>query len=186
MPWQALIQDATNDGSHEARLWRGSLVAADALRPLELDLFCARVVEIFAVGDFMRAQGIDQYVGFSLIDEGVAFDLYARWQSPDIDGNLRGQIFLQPLVHQIEGGTDCEGRNRYADQETHLLPERRGADNIASLQSLWGCASDRRGNANSPANHQRQYLIVRRSPSGHEKDRTSSHQRGDAHATDGI
>src|SRR6266436_1949603 len=101
MPGQTLIQNAADDRGHEASLWRGSLVAADALGPLELDLFCARVIEIFSVGNFMRAQGVDQYVGFPLIDESVAFDLHAGRQSLNVDGNLRRQILLQALIHRL-------------------------------------------------------------------------------------
>ena len=51
---------------HQARLRSGSFVAADALRPLDFDLFRARVVEIFAVGNFVGTKRIDQDVGSCL------------------------------------------------------------------------------------------------------------------------
>jgi len=38
----------------------------------------------------------------------------------------------------------------------------------------------------TPADHQGQDLIVWRGPSGHKEDGARSHQRGDAHAADGI
>src|SRR5437899_6261197 len=106
MPGQSLIEDAADDRGHEAGLRRGSFVAADALRPLELDLFRARVIEILTIGNFMGSQGIDQRIGFSLVHKDVALDLYAGGQSLEIDWYLRRHVFLKPLVHQIEGGTD--------------------------------------------------------------------------------
>ncbi len=124
MPGQSLIQDAADDRSHEAGLRSGRFVAANALRPLELDLFCAGVVQILAVGNFMRAKGIDEHVGFALVEKGVALDLHAGRQSLEIDRYLRGEIFLESLVHQIESSADGEGRNGHTDQEPHLLPER--------------------------------------------------------------
>src|SRR5258708_10805307 len=185
MPWQSLIEDAADDRGHKARWRRGSFVAADPLCPLELDLFCARVIEIFAVGNVMRSQRIDQRISFSLVDKDVALDLHASGQSLEIDGYLRGKIFLQPLVHQIEGGTDGERRDCYTDQEPHLLPERRGADQIAGLEVLVGGASDGCGDPDYATNHEREHLLVGRGPSGEEKDGTSRHQCSDAHTTNG-
>ena len=49
-PRKALIEDAADYGGHQARLRRGSFVAADALRPLIFDFLEVGVVEIFAVG----------------------------------------------------------------------------------------------------------------------------------------
>src|SRR6266446_79097 len=179
MPGQALVENAADDGSHQASLRSGGLVAANALRPLEFDLFCTRVVEILAIRDFMRAKGIDERIGFALVEKSVAFDLYTRGESLNVDGNLRGQIFLQALVHQIESSTDGEGGNCYTDQKPHLLPERRGADEVAGLKVLRSGARNGGGDTHNPTNHQREHLIVRRSPSGHEEDRTSGHQGGD-------
>src|SRR6266581_2148293 len=89
------------DGGHEPRLRSGGLVAPDALRPLKLDSLGSTVVKVFTVGNFMRAQGIDQRIALALVNEGVSFDLHAGRQSLEVDRNLRGQVFLEPLVHEI-------------------------------------------------------------------------------------
>src|SRR5580704_9084321 len=134
----------------------------------------------------MGAQGVDEGIGLSVVDERVAFDLHPLRQGLEIDGNLRRQIFFQALVHQKESRADRQGRNGYTDQKSHLLPERCCAHQVAGLQVLRSGAGDGGGDANNAANHQRQHLIIGSSPAGHEKDGAGGHQRGDAHAADGI
>ena len=44
------------------------------------NLLCIAIVEIFAIGDFVRAERIDQHVVFPLVGEAIALDLHAGRQ----------------------------------------------------------------------------------------------------------
>src|SRR5205823_2116983 len=80
-----------------------------------------RVVEIFAVGNFMRAQRIDQHVALVLVGERIALDFNAGGQSLDADGNRRGDVLLQAFVHKIQGRADGHGGYGDANEKPHLL-----------------------------------------------------------------
>src|SRR5271156_6398901 len=120
-PWKLLVEDAVDDRGHQARLRSGSFVAADALRPLNFDLFCVAVVKIFAVGNYAGAECVDQRVTFAAIDEAFSFDFCAGGKRRNIYGNLRGDVFLEAHVHQVESRADGDGRNCDADKKTQLL-----------------------------------------------------------------
>ena len=134
----------------------------------------------------MGAERIDQHVALALVGERIALDFHAAGQSLDTDGNRRGDVFLQALIHQIQSRADGHGGDSDANKKPHLLPERRCADEIAGFQILRGSAGDGGGDANHPANHERENGVVRRRPSGKEENRAGGHQSGDAHAADGI
>src|SRR5438876_11993130 len=91
-----------NHGSHQPCLGSRSLVAADSLRPLEFDFLCRRIVEILSIGNLMRAQGIDENVGFYLMDKAVAFDLNALRHSLEVDVYFRGDIFFKSSIDRIQ------------------------------------------------------------------------------------
>ena len=61
-----------------------------------------------------------------------------------------------------------------------------GADEVAGFQILRGGAGNCGGDADDSADHECEDLIVGSGPSGDEEDRAGGHQRGDAHAADGI
>ena len=128
-----LVQDSADYRGHQASLRSGSLIAANALRPLVFDLFAAAVVKIFAVGDFVRAEGIDQCVGLALDIRMIRVRLLRLRQRLQGDGNLRGNILFQTFVHQVERCANRDGGNGDANQQAHLLPEGSRADQVSSL-----------------------------------------------------
>ena len=136
VPRETLIENSIDDGGHQAGLRSGSFVAADALRPLVFNFGCGGVVQVLAVGNYVRAQRIDERVVLALIGERVAFDFYAGRQGLDVNGNLGRQITFEAFVHQVQRGTDGDGGNGDANQQAHLLPEGRGANEVAGLQVL--------------------------------------------------
>ena len=115
-PGKPLIQNAADDGGHETRLRSGSLVAADALSPLKFDLVGGIVVEIFSVGNFVGAKRIDELVVLALEGKIVALNLHTGGKRLQVDGNLRGQIFFQALVHDVERDANGDGGNGDADK----------------------------------------------------------------------
>ena len=134
----------------------------------------------------MRPERIDQNVALVLVNERIALDFHTGWQRLNVYGNWRGDVFLQAFVHQIQGRADGHGGDGDAHEKPHLLPEGRGADEIAGFQILRGGAGNGGSNANHAANHEREHGIVGRSPSRQEENRAGGHQRRDAHAADRI
>jgi len=67
-----LTQNAADDGGHEAGLGRGGLLAADAGDPLDFNLAGRGRVEVLAVGQLRRAQGVQDHV-FALVVDGGGF-----------------------------------------------------------------------------------------------------------------
>ena len=61
-PGQFAREDAIDDGGHQAALRSSGLFAADALNPLDFDLASGGVVEILAVLERSRADGVEQDV----------------------------------------------------------------------------------------------------------------------------
>src|SRR5579872_1642738 len=129
-PWETLIEDAADDGSHQAGLRSRSFGAADALRPLIFDSFCARVVEIFAVGNFVRAEGVEEFVMLAAEGERFAFDFHADRKRLNVHRDLSLNVFFETAVHEIQRAADGESGDGDPDEKSHLLPERSGADKV--------------------------------------------------------
>ena len=55
---------------------------------------------------------------------------------------------------------DGERGDGDADEQAHLLPERRGADEVAGFQILRGGAGDGGGDADDSADHEREHAVV--------------------------
>ncbi len=134
----------------------------------------------------MRTQRIHQHVALVLINKRIAFDLHPARQSLYVHGNRRRDVLRQPLVHKIQRGADGYGRDRDANQKPHLLPEGSCSHQITSLQVLRSRAGNRRRDAHSPSNHQREDRVSRTGPSGEQENGARRHQRCDAHAADRI
>ena len=130
------VQDAVDHRGHQARLRRGGFVAADALHPLNFDLVRRIVVEIFAVGNNAGADGVDQYIRFSLVCIILRFDLGARRQICGIDSNLDGFVLRQTDVHQLKRSAHRENRGHGANNQSDLLLGRRGAYEKSRFQIL--------------------------------------------------
>ena len=50
----------------------------------------------------MRAERVDEGKSLAVINKNRVFDLNTARQGIDIDRNLRGNVFLESCVHQIE------------------------------------------------------------------------------------
>ena len=62
------LEDAVDDGGHEAALWGCGFFAADALDPLDFDLAGGWVVEVFAVVEGGGADGVEKDVLLCVTD----------------------------------------------------------------------------------------------------------------------
>ena len=132
-----MIQDAGDYGGHQARLRGGGLVAADSLHPLDFNFAGAGIVEIFSVGDFVGAEGVDEGVGFSVVDVIVFLDVDARLEMIDIEGDLHRLVLGEADVHEDQRAADGEQYPGHlvldADDERDLLPVGRGADEVTGF-----------------------------------------------------
>src|SRR5260370_11835882 len=101
----------------------------------------------------------------------------ALGQGLDIDRNLSGDVFLEAGVHELESESDGHGGYRDADEKAHLLPKRRGADQVPGLEILGSGASDGCGDAYRATDHQGEDGILGGGPAAEEEDAPTGHDR---------
>ena len=97
-----------------------------------------------------------------------------------------GMYFSRPLFIRLRVAPMATVETVTPTSRPHLLPEGSGADEIAGFQILRSGAGDGGGDANDAADHERENGVVGSGPAGDEEDGAGGHQRGDAHAADGI
>jgi len=120
-PRELPVEYAVDHRRHQARLRRGSFVAADSLHPLNLHAMTIRIIKIFAIWDDARTKSVNEGVGLALIDVTWIFHLHARRQVRDIHLDLYGFVFRQAKIHQLERAADNENRSHCADDQCDLL-----------------------------------------------------------------
>ena len=86
---------------------------------------CSGIVEIFAIGNFVRAERVDEGIFLALMLKRIRLDFRAAGKGLKSDGNLRGDIALETTVHQVKRCANGDGGDCHADEQAKLLKTRR-------------------------------------------------------------